>query len=75
MRTFVVEVPDIKQIRADYKLSQTDLPHYWELVLKRCRTGKQGRRIPEGAARVSLEVGERHREAVWDVVKAKPTAA
>ena len=74
-RTFVVEVPDVKQIRADYKLSQTEFAALLGISVKTLQNWEQGRRIPEGAARVLLQVAEKHPEAIWDVVRTKPTTA
>jgi putative transcriptional regulator len=33
------------------------------------RNWEQGRRAPEGPARILLQVAARHPEAVWDVVR------
>ena len=37
------------------------------------RNWEQGRRAPEGAARVLLQVAAKHPEVLWDVVKRKST--
>lgn len=74
-RAFVVEVPDVKKIRASYKLSQAEFAALLGISVKTLQNWEQGRRIPEGAARVLLQVAAKHPEAVWDVVRTKPTAA
>jgi len=73
-RAFVVEVPDVKKIRANYKLSQAEFAALLGISVKTLQNWEQGRRVPEGAARVLLQVAAKHPEAVWDVVKTKPTA-
>jgi len=39
------------------------------ISVKTLRNWEQGRRRPEGPARVLLQVAARHPEAVWDVVR------
>jgi putative transcriptional regulator len=71
-RTFVVDVPDVKVIRENYDLSQTEFAALLGISVKTLQNWEQGRRNPRGAARVLLQVAAKHPEAVWDVVK--PTA-
>lgn len=73
-RTFIVETPNVKEIRASYKLSQNEFAALLGISVKTLRNWEQGRRIPEGAARVLLQVAARHPEAIWDAVKLKSTA-
>ena len=73
-REFVVEVPDVKIIRENYKLSQVEFAALLGISVKTLQNWEQGRRIPEGAARVLLQVAAKHPEAIWDVVRIKPTA-
>lgn len=68
-RKFVVETPDVKRIRSNYKLSQTEFAALMGISVKTLRNWEQGRRVPEGAARVLLQVAAKHPEAIWDVVK------
>ncbi|MCP5099794.1 MAG: helix-turn-helix domain-containing protein [Chloroflexi bacterium] len=68
-RTFVVETPDVKQIRERYKLSQTEFAALLGISVKTLQNWEQGRRTPRGAARVLLQVANKHPEAVWDVVQ------
>ncbi len=68
-RTFVIETPDVKQIRERYKLSQTEFAALLGISVKTLQNWEQGRRTPHGAARVLLQVADKHPEAVWDVVQ------
>jgi putative transcriptional regulator len=68
-RMFVVETPDVKQIRERYKLSQTEFAALLGISVKTLQNWEQGRRTPHGAARVLLQVADKHPEAVWDVVQ------
>jgi putative transcriptional regulator len=71
-RAFEVEGPDVKQIRADYKLSQRDFAALLGISIRTLQNWEQGRRKPEGAARVLLQIAEKHPEAIWDVVRPIP---
>ena len=73
-RKFVVEVPDVKKIRSDYKLSQNEFAALMGISVKTLRNWEQGRRVPEGAARVLLQVAAKHPEVIWDVVKRRSRA-
>ena len=68
-RTFVVEAPDVKNIREQYKLSQTEFAALLGISVKTLQNWEQGRRSPHGAARVLLQVAAKHPAAVWDVVE------
>jgi putative transcriptional regulator len=68
-RTFVVDVPDVKVIRENYDLSQTEFAALLGISVKTLQNWEQGRRSPRGAARVLLQVAAKHPDAVWDVVR------
>ncbi|MCZ7672976.1 MAG: helix-turn-helix domain-containing protein [Chloroflexi bacterium] len=68
-RQFVIDTPDVKQIRERYKLSQTEFAALMGISVKTLQNWEQGRRTPRGAARVLLQVADKHPEAVWDVVQ------
>lgn len=70
-RAFKVDAPDVKMIRSNYKLSQNDFAALMGISVKTLRNWEQGRRFPEGAARVLLQVAAKHPKVVWDVVRAK----
>ena len=68
-RSFKVSVPNIKRIRAGYKLSQQEFAALLGISVATLRNWEQGRRTPDGPARVLLQVAARYPDAVWDVVK------
>jgi putative transcriptional regulator len=70
-RSFVVETPNVKKIRSTYKLSQPEFAALMGISVKTLQNWEQGRRVPEGAARVLLQVVAKHPEVIWDVVKVK----
>ncbi|MEO8354909.1 MAG: NadS family protein [Chloroflexota bacterium] len=74
-RSFVVETPNVKKIRSNYKLSQPEFAALMGISVKTLQNWEQGRRAPEGAARVLLQVAAKHPEVIWDVVKVKATVA
>jgi putative transcriptional regulator len=71
-RVFVVDGPHIKQLRAHYQVSQEKFAAMFGISVGTLRNWEQGRRTPEGPARVLLHVAEKHPQAVWDVVHAIP---
>jgi putative transcriptional regulator len=73
-RKFVIEAPNVKKIRANYKLSQNEFAALMGISVSTLRNWEQGRRTPEGSARVLLQVAAKHPEVIWDVVKVKSTA-
>ena len=68
-REFVVGGPDVKRIRASYRLSQSEFAALLGISVKTLQNWEQGRRTPDGPARVLLQVAAKHPEAVWDVVR------
>lgn len=68
-RAFAVDGPNIKRIRANYQLSQGQFAALLGISISTLRDWEQGRREPEGPARVLLQVAAKHPEAVWDVVR------
>jgi putative transcriptional regulator len=71
-RTFVVEGPDVQLIRADYRMSQIEFAALLGISVKTLRNWEQGRRQPDGPARVLLQIAAKHPEAIWDVVQPIP---
>jgi len=67
--TFVVDEPNVKRLRANYQLSQNEFAALLGTSVKTLRNWEQGRRMPEGPARVLLQVAAKHPDAVWDVVR------
>jgi len=73
-RKFVIETPDVKKIRSNYKLSQNEFAALMGISVSTLRNWEQGRRTPEGSARVLLQVAAKHPKVIWDVVKMKSIA-
>jgi len=69
-RTFTVDEMDVKRIRANFALPQTEFAALLGVSVKTLQNWEQGRRKPEGPARVLLEVAAKHPEAVKDVASA-----
>ena len=65
-RAFKITAPNIKHIRAGYKLSQQEFSVLLGISVAALRGWEQGRRMP---ARVLLQVAARYPDVVWDVVK------
>jgi putative transcriptional regulator len=63
-RRFVIQPPDVKQIREGYKLSQSKFAALLGVSIKTLQNWEQGRRNPHGPARVLLQVAARHPKAV-----------
>jgi putative transcriptional regulator len=68
-RAFEVVGPNIKRIRATYRLSQGQFAALLGISPATLRNWEQGRREPEGPARVLLMVAAKHPQAVWDAVR------
>lgn len=69
-RKFIMAGPDVKRIRANYQLSQGEFAALLGISVATLRNWEQGRRTPEGPARILLQVAAKHPDAVWDVVRA-----
>ncbi len=70
-RVFAIQSPDVKAIRDGFGLTQEQFAALLGISVRTLRNWEQGRRVPEGPARVLLLVAARHPEAVLDVVQAK----
>jgi len=68
-RSSVVNALDIKNIRAGYKISQSEFAALIGISVKTLQNWEQGRRTPKGPARILLQVAAAHPDAVWDVVR------
>ncbi len=73
-RAFEVEALDVRRIREAYHLSQAEFAALLGISVDTLQNWEQGRRAPQGPARVLLQVVARHPEAVWDVVKPRRSA-
>jgi putative transcriptional regulator len=67
-RTFIFEPMDVKRIRKGYKLSQSQFAALLGISLSTLQNWEQGRRSPEGPARVLLQVAAKYPKALLDVM-------
>jgi putative transcriptional regulator len=67
-RRFAFEEPDVRGLREKHGLSQPKFAALMGISVGTLRNWEQGRRKPEGSARVLLRVVERHPEAVFEAV-------
>ena len=67
-RVFEFDQPDVQSIRKKYGLSQDKFAKLLGISVSTLRNWEQGRRKPEGPARVLLRVVAKHPEAILDVV-------
>lgn len=63
------EDPDVAAIRHEYGLSQAKFAALLGISVRTLQNWEQGRRQPQGPARVLLRVAARHPKAVLDTVK------
>lgn len=68
-RTFRFDEPDVAAIREQYGLSQEKFAALLGISVGTLRNWEQGRRQPEGAARMLLRVAAKHPTAVLDVAR------
>jgi putative transcriptional regulator len=67
-----VQEPNVRAIRRRYGLSQAKFAALMGISPATLRNWEQGRRKPEGSARVLLKVVDRHPNAVLDAVAESP---
>ena len=70
-RVFKLEDPDVAAIRSEYGLSQDQFAALLGISVRTLQNWEQGRRHPQGPARVLLRVASRHPKAILDVVSTK----
>jgi putative transcriptional regulator len=61
--------PDVAAIREEYGLSQTKFAALLGISVRTLQNWEQGRRHPQGPARILLRVAAKHPRAVLDAVK------
>ena len=71
-RVFRFQEPDVRAVREGYGLSQSKFAALMGISPATLRNWEQGRRKPEGSARVLLRVVARHPEAVLEAVTGAP---
>lgn len=64
-----VDEPDVRAVRERYGLSQPKFAALMGISAGTLRNWEQGRRKPEGSARILLRVVAKHPEAVLDAVR------
>jgi putative transcriptional regulator len=70
-RSFTIRPPEIKTIRDGFGLTQEQFAALLGISVRTLRNWEQGRRVPDGPARVLLQVAAKHPEAVLDVVQSQ----
>lgn len=71
-RTFEFPETVVKAIREQFGLSQIKFAHLVGISVGTLRNWEQGRRRPEGPARVQLQVAAKHPEALLDISGQRP---
>ena len=66
-RTFVIDGPNVKSIRANYKLSQSEFAALLGISIKTLQNWEQGRREPTGPAKVLLKIASKHPRVLLEV--------
>ena len=64
-----LDTPDVASIRQEYALSQAKFAALLGISVRTLQNWEQGRREPQGPAKVLLRVAARHPRAVLDSVK------
>ncbi len=72
-RAFHLEEPDVRAVRKGYRLSQSKFAALMGISPATLRNWEQGRRKPEGSARILLRIVAKHPEAVLDAVRTAGT--
>lgn len=67
-RAFHFGEPDVRAVRKGYRLTQSKFAALMGISPATLRNWEQGRRKPEGSARILLRIVARYPEAVLDVV-------
>ncbi len=70
-RVFGAKEPNAQTIRRSYGLSQDKFAKLMGISVATLRNWEQGRRDPDGPAKVLLRVAAKHPEAVLDVVSGR----
>lgn len=68
-RTFQFPESEVRKIREHYGLSQDKFASLMGISVATLRNWEQGRRKPEGPARVLLRIAARHPEALLDLLE------
>lgn len=68
-RAFELPSPDVQALREGYGLTQDRFAALLGISVRTLQNWEQGRRVPEGPARVLLQVAAVHPDAVMDAVR------
>ena len=68
-RETLFEDPEVGKIREEYGLSQAKFAALLGISIRTLQNWEQGRRHPQGPARVLLRVAARHPRAILDTLK------
>jgi len=74
-RTFEFPETEVRALREQFGLSQDKFADLVGISVGTLRNWEQGRRKPEGSARVLLRVASRHPEALLDIGSEQPKRA
>lgn len=66
-RMFLIEDPDVASIREKYSMSQSEFAALLGISLATLQNWEQGRRRPQGPARVLLHLAEKNPNVLLDV--------
>jgi putative transcriptional regulator len=69
-RTFVYKIPDIKLIRKQLQVSQSEFALMIGVSISTVQNWEQGRREPEGPAKALLRIAEKNPKAVFEALHA-----
>lgn len=72
-RTFEFPETEVRALREQFGLSQDKFAQLVGISVGTLRNWEQGRRRPEGPARVLLQVAARHPDALLDIAGQQPT--
>jgi len=65
-RHTVIEEPDVSAIREKYDMTQQEFSSLLGISIGTLRNWEQGRRKPQGPAKVLLKIAEKRPKAIWD---------
>ena len=65
-RSMVIEEPDVVKIRQKYNMNQQEFAALLGISIGTLRNWEQGRRKPQGPAKVLLKIAEKRPKAILD---------
>lgn len=69
-RIFSIDPPDVKKIRQKLEMTQQQFATLMGISVRTLQNWEQGRRVPDGPARVLLMVASRNPQALLDTIRA-----